>query len=130
MSHQRIASPDAPGAIGPYSQAIDTGSHVFCSGQLGMDPGTGALVGDGVAEQTERALTNLGAVLAAAGLGYEHVTKTTCFLVDMADFASFNEVYARFFREPYPARSTFAVAALPKAARVEVEAIAQRPVER
>ncbi|MFN8622267.1 MAG: RidA family protein [Chloroflexota bacterium] len=130
MSHQRIASPDAPGAIGPYSQAIDTGSHVFCSGQLGMDPATGALVGEDVAAQTERALTNLGAVLAAAGLGYEHVTKTTCFLVDMADFAAFNEVYARFFREPYPARSTFAVAALPKAARVEVEAIAQRPVDR
>src|SRR3954471_23686883 len=130
MSNQRIASPDAPGAIGPYSQGIDSGSHVFCSGQLGLDPASGALVGDGVAEQTERALRNLGAVLAAAGLGYEHVTKTTCFLVDMGDFAAFNEVYARFFREPHPARSTVAVAALPKAARVEVEAIAQRPVDR
>ena len=130
MSHQRIAAPDAPGAIGPYSQAIDTGSHVFCSGQLGMDPGTGALVGEGVAEQTEQALRNLGAILAAAGLGYGDVAKTTCFLVDMADFAAFNEVYARYFSEPYPARSTFAVAALPRSARVEIEAIAQRPAGR
>ena len=127
MSNQRIATPDAPGAIGPYSQAIDTGAHVFCSGQLGLDPSTGALVGEGIAEQTERALQNLGNVLAAAGLGYANVAKTTCFLVDMADFAAFNEVYARFFPEPPPARSTFAVAALPKAARVEIEAIAARP---
>jgi 2-iminobutanoate/2-iminopropanoate deaminase len=130
MSNQRIASPDAPGAIGPYSQAIDTGSHVFCSGQLGLDPATGNLVGEGIAQQTERALVNLGNVLAAAGLGFEDVAKTTCFLADMADFGAFNEVYARFFREPYPARSTFAVAALPKAARVEIEAIAQRPETR
>ena len=127
MSHQRIASPDAPGAIGPYSQAIDTGTHVFCSGQLGLDPATGQFVGEGVAQQAERALTNLGNVLAAAGLGLEHVAKTTCFLADMADFAAFNEVYARFFSEPYPARSTFAVKQLPKNARVEIEAIAQRP---
>jgi 2-iminobutanoate/2-iminopropanoate deaminase len=127
MSNQRIATPDAPGAIGPYSQAIDTGTHVFCSGQLGLDPATGALVGEGVADQAERALTNLGNVLRAAGLGYEHVAKTSCFLVDMADFAAFNEVYGRFFPEPFPARSTFAVAALPKGARIEVEAIAQRP---
>lgn len=127
MSNQRIATPDAPGAIGPYSQAIDTGAYVFCSGQLGLDPATGSLVGEGIAEQTERALQNLGRVLAAAGLGYANVAKTTCFLVDMADFAAFNEVYARFFPEPPPARSTFAVAALPKAARVEIEAIAARP---
>ncbi len=127
MTNQRIATPDAPGAIGPYSQAIDSGSHVFCSGQLGMDPATGQLVGEGVAEQAERALINLRAVLAAAGLGLEHVTKTTCFLADMADFGAFNEVYGRHFREPYPARSTFAVRQLPKDARVEIEAIAQRP---
>jgi 2-iminobutanoate/2-iminopropanoate deaminase len=129
MRNQRVATPDAPGAIGPYSQAIDTGGHLFCSGQLGLDPATGDLVGEGVAEQAERALRNLGAVLAAAGLGYEHVAKTTCFLVDMADFGAFNEVYARFFPEPPPARSTFAVAALPKAARVEIEAIAARPAK-
>ena len=127
MSNQRIATPDAPGAIGPYSQAIDTGAYVFCSGQLGMDPATGVLVGGSVAEQTERALKNLGNVLAAAGLGYADVAKTTCFLVDMNDFTAFNEVYARFFPEPPPARSTFAVAGLPKAARVEIEAIAARP---
>ena len=127
MSNQRIAAQEAPGAIGPYSQAIDTGGFVFCSGQLGLDAETGALVGDGVAEQTERALENLGAVLAAAGLSHTDVAKTTCFLVDMADFAAFNEVYARFFPEPPPARSTFAVAALPRAARVEIEAIAVRP---
>jgi len=130
MSNQRIETPDAPGAIGPYSQAIDTGAYVFCSGQLGMDPATGVLVGESVAEQTERALQNLGNVLAAAGLGYADVAKTTCFLVDMADFAAFNEVYARYFPEPPPARSTFAVAGLPKAARVEIEAIAARPSER
>ena len=127
MSNQRIATPDAPGAIGPYSQAIDTGAHVFCSGQLGLDGLTGQLVGEDVAAQTERALQNLGAVLAAAGLGLGDVAKTTCFLADMADFAAFNEVYARYFPEPPPARSTFAVAALPKAARVEIEAIAVRP---
>jgi 2-iminobutanoate/2-iminopropanoate deaminase len=91
-----------------------------------MDPATGDLVGEGVAEQTERALTNLRNVLAAAGLDLSHVAKTTCFLADMADFAAFNEVYARFFSEPYPARSTFAVKQLPKNARVEIEAIAQR----
>ena len=130
MTHQRIAAADAPAAIGPYSQAIDTGTHVFCAGQLGLDPATGEFVSGDVAEQTERALTNLSNVLAAAGLGLEHVAKTTCFLVDMADFAAFNAVYAKFFTEPYPARSTFAVAALPKAARVEIEAIAQRPADR
>jgi 2-iminobutanoate/2-iminopropanoate deaminase len=127
MSNRRIATTDAPGAIGPYSQAIDTGSHLFCSGQLGLDPATGTLVEGGITEQTERALRNLGAVLDAAGLSYAHVAKTTCFLADMADFAAFNEVYARFFPEPPPARSTFAVAALPRAARVEIEAIAVRP---
>jgi 2-iminobutanoate/2-iminopropanoate deaminase len=127
MTRQPIATADAPGALGPYSQAVDTGSHVFCSGQLGLDPATGELVGEGIAAQTERALTNLRNVLAAAGLGLEHVAKTTCFLADMDDFGAFNEVYARFFGEPYPARSTFAVKTLPRSARVEIEAIAQRP---
>ena len=124
MTRERIATTDAPGAIGPYSQGIDTGDTVFCSGQLGLDPATGELVHGGLAAQTERALRNLGKVLDAAGLGYADVAKTTCFLVDIGDFAAFNAVYARFFPEPPPARSTFAVAALPKAARVEIEAIA------
>ncbi len=93
---------------------------------MGLDPETSELVGGGLEAQTERALRNLGAVLEAAGLGYADVVKTTCFLVDIADFAAFNEVYARFFPDPPPARSTFAVAALPKAARVEIEAVAKR----
>jgi 2-iminobutanoate/2-iminopropanoate deaminase len=127
MTRQRIATDQAPGAIGPYSQGIDAGTSVFCSGQVGLDPVTGDLVPGGVEEQTERALRNLGAVLAAAGLTTGDVVKTTCFLVDMADFAAFNAVYARHFPDPAPARSTVAVAGLPKGARVEVEAIAIRP---
>ena len=130
MSRRVIAAPDAPAAIGPYSQAIDTGSVVFCSGSLGVDPASGDLVAGGVAEQAERALLNLGNVLREAGLGYGDVAKTTCFLVDMNDFAAFNAVYARFFPDAPPARSTFAVAALPKAARVEIEATAVRPAGR
>jgi 2-iminobutanoate/2-iminopropanoate deaminase len=127
MSRRRIETSAAPGAIGPYSQAIDTGALVHCSGQLGLDPSTGQLVVGGVAEQTERALRNLGSVLDAAGLSFADVAKTTCFLVDMDDFAAFNEVYARSFPEPAPARSTVAVAALPRGARVEIEAVAVRP---
>lgn len=130
MSRRVIAAPDAPAAIGPYSQAIDTGSVVFCSGSLGVDPASGDLVAGGVAEQAERALLNLGNVLREAGLGYGDVAKTTCFLVDMNDFAAFNAVYARFFPDAPPARSTFAVAALPKGARVEIEATAVRPASR
>ncbi|MFO1540983.1 MAG: RidA family protein [Chloroflexota bacterium] len=127
MTRKVVASPDAPAAIGPYSQAIDTGSVVYCSGSLGVDPATGELVAGGVAAQAEQALRNIGAVLAAAGLGYGDVAKSTCFLVDMGDFAAFNEVYARFYPDAPPARSTFAVAALPKGARIEIEAIAVRP---
>ncbi len=127
MTRKVVASPDAPAAIGPYSQAIDTGSVVYCSGSLGVDPATGDLVAGGVAAQAEQSLRNIGAVLAAAGLGYADVAKATCFLVDMADFAAFNEVYARFYPDAPPARSTFAVAALPKGARVEIEVIAVRP---
>lgn len=127
MSKARIATSGAPNAVGPYSQGIDTGDTVYCSGQVGLDPQTGELVGGGLEAQTDRALRNLGAVLEAAGLDYSDVVKTTCFLIDIGDFAAFNAVYALYFPDPPPARSTFAVAALPKGARVEVEAVAKRP---
>jgi 2-iminobutanoate/2-iminopropanoate deaminase len=112
-------------AIGPYSAAIASGDLLFCSGQLGMDPATGDLR-DGVAAQTEQALVNLRALLAAAGFGVEHVVKCTIFLTNLADFATVNEIYGRTFSEPYPARSTVQVAGLPKRGLVEIEAIAQR----
>ncbi len=123
---RRIATDRAPRAVGPYSQAIQAGSLVFCSGQIGLDPETGELVEGGVEAEANRALHNLGAVLEAAGLGYADVVKTTVFLAAIADFAALNAVYATFFADPPPARSTFAVAALPKGARVEIEAIAVR----
>jgi 2-iminobutanoate/2-iminopropanoate deaminase len=128
MTRDRIATSGAPNAVGPYSQAIDTGDTIYCSGQVGLDPHSGELVGGGIEAQAERVMRNLGAVLEAAGLGYEDVVKTTCFLADIGDFAAFNAVYGRYFPDPPPARSTFAVAALPKGARVEVEAIARRRV--
>ena len=127
MNRHAIRTSAAPAAIGPYSQAIGAGRLVLCSGQLGLDPMTGELVEGGVAQQAERALRNLAGVLDAAGLGFADVVKTTVFLVDMADFAALNEVYGRFVTDPPPARSTIAVAALPKGARVEIEAIAARP---
>lgn len=126
MTKRRIATSGAPAALGPYSQAIDTGGQVFCSGQVGIDPTTGELVAGGVKAEAQRALRNLGAVLDAAGVTYADVVKTTVFLIDIGDFATFNAVYADFFPDPSPARSTFAVAALPKGARVEIEAIAVR----
>jgi 2-iminobutanoate/2-iminopropanoate deaminase len=113
----------APAAIGPYSQAIRNGDLVFTAGQIGLDPATGELL-DGVAEQAERALRNLTAILDAAGTSLERVIKTTVFLSDMGDFATVNEVYAGHFSSPFPARSTVAVAGLPKGALVEIEAIA------
>ena len=125
MTREAISTSGAPGAIGPYSQAIAAGGLLFCSGQLGLDPTTGELV-DGVEAQAERALRNLMAVLDAAGLGPADVAKTTVFLADMADFATVNAVYGRFFPDPPPARSTVQVAALPKAGRVEIEAVAVR----
>jgi 2-iminobutanoate/2-iminopropanoate deaminase len=126
MTRQAISTTGAPGAIGPYSQAIATGDLVFCSGQIGLDPATGQLVEGGVAAQADRALRSLGAVLDAAGLTFGDLAKTTIFLADIADFATVNEIYARFMPDPPPARSTFAVGALPKGALVEVEAIARR----
>ena len=123
---ERIHTSGAPKALGPYSQAIATEGLLFCSGQGAVDPESGQFIEGDIAAQTERALKNLGAVLEAAGLGYEAVVKTTCFLADMDDFQAFNEVYARFFPEPYPARSTIQAARLPLDIAVEVEAIAQR----
>lgn len=126
MTKRRIATTSAPAAIGPYSQAIDTGAHIFCSGQVGIDPASGELVRGGIEPESQRALRNLGAVLDAAGVSYADVVKTTVFLIDIGDFVTFNAVYADFFPDPPPARSTFAVAALPRGACVEVEAIAVR----
>lgn len=127
MTRQAVSTSSAPAAIGPYSQAIASRSLVFCSGQVGVDTATGELVEGGIEAQAERALRNLAAVLDAAGCGFGDVVKTTVFLADIADFAAFNAVYGRFMDDPPPARSTFAVAALPKGARVEIEAIAVRP---
>ena len=125
MKLETVATEAAPKAIGPYSQAIDGGDTLYCSGQLGIAPASGEPTA-GVEAQTRQALANLGAVLAAAGLGPDRVAKTTLFLVDMKDFALVNEIYASFFGSHRPARSTIAVAALPKGGLVEVEAIARR----
>ena len=116
----------APAAIGPYSQAIEVNGFIFASGQIPIDPHTGKMVGGGVAEQTRQALINAAHVLEEAGLGLSSVVKTTVFLTDMADFAAMNEVYASFFKAPYPARSAVAVKALPKGALVEVECVAAK----
>ena len=119
-----ITAKNAPEAIGPYSHAVSAGGFVFTSGQLGLDSATGALPG-GIEAQAEQAIKNLGEVLRAAGLGFADVVKTTCFLKSMDDFAAFNAVYAKYFTGK-PARSCVAVAALPKGALVEVEAVASR----
>ena len=124
MSLTIVSTPGAPKAIGPYSQAIVQGGLVYTAGQVALDPATMELVPGGVAEQAERALANLAAVLAAAGSGLDRVVKTTVYLVDMADFGAMNEVYARHFGDHRPARSTVAVAGLPKGARVEIDVIA------
>jgi len=126
MTRQAVSTAGAPSAIGPYSQAVASGEIVACSGQLGLDPTTGELL-EGVEAQAERALRNLEAVLDAAGCSMADVVKTTIFLADIADFAAVNAIYARYMPEPPPARSTFAVAALPKGGLVEIEALAHRP---
>ena len=123
MSRSKISTTDAPAAIGPYSQAIATSGFVFCSGQVGFDPSTGELV-EGLEAQTERALRNLGAVLDAGGVSYADVVKTTVFLQSLGDFQAMNTIYASFFPDPPPARSTIQVAGLPRGALFEVEAIA------
>lgn len=127
MEHVQIQTSEAPAAIGPYSQAIRCGQLVFASGQIALDPASGTLVGDDVATQTQRVLQNLQAVLASAGTSLAHVVKTTVFLTDMGDFQAMNAVYASYFGQegqPAPARSTVAVAELPRKARVEIECVA------
>ncbi len=126
MTSHAVTTIGAPSAIGPYSQGIVSGDLVFCSGQLGLDPATGDLVEGGVEAQTERALRNLASVLDAAGASMADLVKTTIFLADIADFAAVNAVYARHMPDPAPARSTFAVGALPKGGLIEIEAIARR----
>jgi 2-iminobutanoate/2-iminopropanoate deaminase len=127
MSIAYVATPNAPRAIGPYSQATRANGFLFTAGQVGFDPGTGELVDGGIAEQTARVIENLRAILGAAGLDLSSVIKTTVFLVDMGAFAAMNEVYARAFGEHRPARSTVAVASLPRGAQVEIEAVAVLP---
>ena len=120
-----IATDKAPAAIGPYAQAVITGNLLFTSGQIALDPATGAVVEGGIREQTERIMKNLGAILAEAGLDFSNVVKTTCVLADMGDFAAFNEVYGAAFGCHKPARSCVAVKALPKGVLAEVELIAE-----
>jgi 2-iminobutanoate/2-iminopropanoate deaminase len=125
MAERRaLAADGAPRALGPYSQAVVAGDLVFCAGQVGLDPASARLVAGGIEAETARAIENLAAVLAAAGLGLGDVVKTTVFLADLGEFAAMNAVYGRYFTAPYPARATVQVAALPAGARVEIEAIA------
>ena len=121
---QAIAPPGAPRAIGPYSPAIRAGNLLFLSGQIPIDPASGALVNGGIAAQTEQVMRNIGALLEAAGAGFEHLVRTTVFLSDMNEFSAMNECYARFVVDPPPARATVQVARLPRDVRVEIDAIA------
>jgi len=126
MTRDAVHAAGAPAAAGPYSHAVRTGTLVYLSGQTPIDPATGALVPGDVAVQAERVFANLAAVLAAAGATFDDVVKVNVYLTDMADFAAVNAVYARTFAEPFPARTTVAVAGLPLGARVEIEAVAER----
>jgi 2-iminobutanoate/2-iminopropanoate deaminase len=128
MTKKAITTPKGK-AIGPYSMAVEIGDLVFVSGQIPLDAATGKLVGGDIAAQTRQSMENLKSILEAAGLGFEHVVKTTIFLTNMADFAAVNEVYRSYVAEPYPARSTIAVAALPMGAKVEIEMIAVHPAQ-
>lgn len=119
-----VTTPHAPGAIGPYSQAIRAGDFVFLSGQIPLDPGTGQLVAGGIVEQTHQVLKNLGAVLEAAGTSYARVVKTTVYLADMGEFGAMNEIYGTYFSSPAPARATVQAARLPRDVRVEIDAVA------
>jgi 2-iminobutanoate/2-iminopropanoate deaminase len=121
---QAISTTDAPQAIGPYSQAIRAGNLLFASGQIPIDPATGAVVAGDIAAQTRRVFENIAGVLKAAGASFDHVVKTTVFLADMNDFAAVNAVYGEYFAQPAPARSTVQVARLPRDARVEIEIVA------
>ena len=124
MSNKAIHTSNAPAAIGPYSQAVAAGHTLYISGQLPIDPATGEFAGADIASQTRQSLTNMKAILEANGMTMADVVKTTVLLADIAEFAAMNAVYAEFFSEPYPARAAYQVAALPKAAKVEIEAIA------
>src|SRR5215210_4381868 len=119
-----VSSPDAPKAIGPYSQAVRAGQLLFLSGQVAIDPATGQLIDGDIAAQTRRVFDNLAAVLKAADRSFADVVRTTVFLADMNDFAAVNDVYGQYFQQPYPARATVQVARLPKDARVEIDLIA------
>lgn len=123
---KQISTQNAPAAIGPYSQAIEVNGFVYASGQLPIDPATGAFPEGGVKEQTRQSLLNVKAILEETGLALSNVVKTTVYLAEMGDFAAMNEVYSQFFAQPYPARSAIAVKALPKGALVEVEVVAAR----
>ena len=125
MKMEHVSTHHAPEPIGPYSQAIVVGNELYCSGQIALDPETGEMLDGDASAQTERVLENLGAVLCAAGFHFEDVVKTTIFLVDMKDFPAVNAVYERYFGAARPARSTVAVAALPRGARVEIDLIAK-----
>jgi 2-iminobutanoate/2-iminopropanoate deaminase len=122
-----ISTAEAPAALGPYSQGIAAGAFVFCSGQIPLDPATGQLIDGNIGDRTARVLKNLAAVLEAHGVGLDHVVKTVVFLTDLTDFNEMNVVYAKFFPEHPPARSTIQVAALPKGANIEIEAVAIKP---
>ena len=124
MSNHAIATSAAPAAIGPYSQGVAAGNMAFVSGQLPIDPATGEFAGPDIVSQTRQSLTNVKAILEANGMSMADVVKTTVLLSDIAEFAQMNAVYAEFFSEPYPARAAFQAAALPKGAKVEIEAIA------
>jgi 2-iminobutanoate/2-iminopropanoate deaminase len=124
---QPIATKTAPNAIGPYSQAVRTAGFVFLSGQIALDPATGTMIQGDVAAETERVMDNLAAVLAAAGLTFDHVVKTTIYLVDFDDFEAVNTAYGNRFKRLLPARATVQVSALPRGARVEIDAIASTP---
>ena len=124
MTKQAISSPDAAKPVGPYSAALRTGDLLFVSGQVPIDPASGAMVDGDIAAQTRRAIENVGLLLRAAGLSYANVVRTTVFLADMNDFKAMNDVYSTFFVEPYPARSTVQAARLPRDARIELDAIA------
>jgi len=119
-----VSSPNAPAAIGPYSQAIIAGDFLFASGQIPLDPTTGTITEGGITAQTHQVLQNLGAVLSAAGVTFDRVVKTTIYLADMGDFAAVNEVYAGYFPSPAPARATIQAAGLPKNVRVEIDLVA------
>jgi 2-iminobutanoate/2-iminopropanoate deaminase len=124
MKKKIVSTTDAPAAVGPYSQAVRVGSTIYCAGQIPLDPQSGQIVSKDISEQTRRVLDNITAVLKAEGLTFENIVKTTIFLTDLADFQTVNEIYASYFNQTPPARSTVQVPALPKGARIEIEAIA------